>query len=33
MDVFVMSADGGAATRLTWNSTGEVPQAFSPDGK
>jgi tricorn protease len=28
-----MSAEGGSATRLTYNSTAEVPQAFTPDGK
>lgn len=32
-DVFIMNADGGEATRLTFNSASELPQAFSPDGK
>ena len=33
LDVFAMSAEGGAATRLTFNSVPEIPQAFSPDCK
>lgn len=33
-DVFVMSADGGKPTRLTFNSSvNETPESFSPDGK
>ena len=32
-DVFVMPSDGGAAQRLTTNSAGEIPSAFTPDGK
>ena len=28
-----MSADGGPATRLTYQSVAEVPQAFTPDGQ
>ncbi|MEZ4759908.1 MAG: S41 family peptidase [Flavobacteriales bacterium] len=30
-DVFVMSADGGVPTRLTYHSNGEFPTGFSPD--
>ena len=29
----VQSAEGGSATRLTYHSAPEVPQAFTPDGK
>lgn len=32
-DVFVMSATGGAPTRLTYHSNGEVPMDFSQDDK
>lgn len=32
-DVFVMSANGGTAQRLTTNSAGELPSTFTPDGK
>ena len=32
-DVFVMPSDGGAATRLTFNSAAEYPEGFTPDGK
>ncbi|MCM1355668.1 MAG: S41 family peptidase [Staphylococcus sp.] len=32
-DIFIMDAKGGEATRLTFNSASELPQAFSPDGK
>lgn len=34
-DVFTMDADGKSAkwNRLTYNSAGEMPQAFTPDGK
>lgn len=28
-----MPSDGGAAQRLTTNSAGEIPSAFTPDGK
>jgi tricorn protease len=30
-DVFVMSSTGGAPTRLTFHSSGEAPQDFSPE--
>ena len=33
MDVFIMSSEGGEARRLTFNSTSEIPSAFTPDGK
>ena len=32
-DVYIMSADGGAARRLTTHSASELPTAFTPDGK
>lgn len=32
-DVYVMPATGGKATRLTFNSASEKPEAFTPDGK
>ena len=32
-DVYVMSSDGGAATRLTWNSATDIPLGFTPDDK
>lgn len=32
-DVFVMSADGGEPTRLTYHSVAESPYTFSPDDK
>ncbi len=32
-DVFVMPAEGGAPTRLTFHSNGEVPSAFSRDNQ
>ncbi|MCQ2176534.1 MAG: S41 family peptidase [Bacteroidales bacterium] len=31
-DVYVMSSEGGDATRLTFNSASEIPSAFSTDG-
>lgn len=33
MDVYTVPATGGVPTRLTWNSTGETPITFTPDGK
>lgn len=33
LDVFLMSAKGGAAKRLTTFSGGETPNSFTPDGK
>jgi len=32
-DVFIMSSDGGNATRLTYNSAKDVPYDFSPNNK
>ena len=32
-DLFIMSADGGAARRLTYHSASEIPSTFTPDGK
>ncbi len=32
-DVFVMPADGGIATRLTYHSASDFPSSFTPDGK
>lgn len=32
-DLFVMSANGGTPTRLTFNGAKETPMAFTPDGK
>ncbi|MDE6394726.1 MAG: peptidase S41, partial [Duncaniella sp.] len=32
-DVYIMSAQGGPAKRLTYHSVAEIPQAFTPDGK
>ncbi len=32
-DVFVMPAEGGEATRLTFHSADETPSSFTPDGK
>lgn len=31
-DIFIMSVDGGAPRRLTFNSASEIPEAFTPDG-
>src|SRR5262249_10999410 len=33
LDVYVMAAEGGRATRLTYHSADEVPSSFTPDGK
>ncbi len=33
MNLYVMSAKGGAARQLTFGSTNVVPEAFTPDGK
>ncbi len=33
MDVYVVSANGGAPKRITFNSAGERPLTFTPDGK
>jgi tricorn protease len=32
-DVFLVSADGGIPTRLTWHPGADIVQAFTPDGK
>ena len=32
-DIFVMPADGGTATRLTYHSAGDTPTSFTPDGE
>ncbi len=32
-DVFIMPAEGGAPTRLTYNSAGDYPYDFTPDNK
>jgi len=33
LDVYVMPAEGGRATRLTYHSADETPCSFTPDGK